>query len=140
MRDAFYLPQKYSCGRFFSIIKCPYVRKFKDLHNQNNAQLVDFHNLYQLLHSEVYQNGLRLQIFTLKSVLINEGESNRKLPKMFASKKLVVWFVKNRCVRGGSTRNQFIMALGSTYCSMRQNPFIYISNVHLPQSNRSMIY
>ena len=40
--------------------------------------LVDFHSLYQLLHLQVYRNGLKLLILTLKFVLINEGESNRK--------------------------------------------------------------
>ena len=43
--------------------------------------LVSFHSLYQLLDSQVYHNGL-------KFVLINEGKSNRELPKMSASKNL----------------------------------------------------
>ena len=41
--------------------------------------LVDFHSLYQLL---------QLQFLMVKFVLINERESNRKLPKMFAGKNL----------------------------------------------------
>ena len=28
--------------------------------------LVDFHSLYQLLHSQVYRNGLKLWIFNVK--------------------------------------------------------------------------
>ena len=50
--------------------------------------LVNFHSLYQLLHSQAYCNGLKPYILWLKFVLINEGESNRKLPKMFAGKNL----------------------------------------------------
>ena len=34
--------------------------------------LVDFHSLYQLLHSQVYHNGLKLWISNVKFVLINE--------------------------------------------------------------------
>ena len=51
--------------------------------------LVDFHSLYQLLHShKVYRDGLKLWISNVKFGLISEGESNRKLPKVFASKNL----------------------------------------------------
>ena len=51
---------------------------------------VDFHSLYQLLHLQVYCNGLKLSIsnFCIVFVLLNEGESNRKLPKTFARKNL----------------------------------------------------
>ena len=50
--------------------------------------LVDFHSLYQLLHShKVYRDGLKLWISNLKFGLISEGESNRKLP-VFAGKNL----------------------------------------------------
>ena len=47
--------------------------------------LVDFHSLYQLL---------QLQFLMVKFVLINERESNRKLPKMFAGKNL--WITKKK--------------------------------------------
>ena len=47
--------------------------------------LVDFHSLYQLL---------QLQFLMVKFVLINERESNRKLPKMFAGKSL--WITKKK--------------------------------------------
>ena len=56
------------------------------------------------------------ELLTLKFVLINEGESNKKLPKMFAgknlrmtqkklpalieSKKGLTRYVKNRCASG----------------------------------------
>ena len=49
--------------------------------------LVDFHSLNQLLHSQVYRNDLKLK---LKFVLINEGEPNRKSPKIFAGKNLQI--------------------------------------------------
>ena len=57
------------------------------------AGLVDFHSLYQLVHLQIYVDGLKLlelkkTIKTLDFVLINEGESNRKLPKIFAGKIL----------------------------------------------------
>ena len=49
--------------------------------------LVDFRSLYQLLHShKVYRDGLNLRISNVKFGLISEGESNRKLPKMFLVK------------------------------------------------------
>ena len=38
-------------------------------------------SLYQLLHSQLYLIGLNYEFLTLKSVLINEGESNRKVAK-----------------------------------------------------------
>ena len=51
--------------------------------------LVDFHSSHQLLHShKVYRDGLKLWISNVKFGLINEGESNRKLPKVFAGKNL----------------------------------------------------
>ena len=46
--------------------------------------LVDFHSLFQLLHSQVYCNGLILRRF----VFINEEESSRKLLKMSPGKNL----------------------------------------------------
>ena len=61
MRDAQYLPLKYSSGRFFFVIKCPYLRKIKVL---QGPSLLDFHSFYEFL--------------TLKFVLLNEGESNQK--------------------------------------------------------------
>ena len=100
-------------GRF--VIKCPYARKFKVLQNYKIPSLVDFYSLYQLLHSQLYRNGLKLWISNVKSVLINEGESNRKLLKLFAGKNLWMtlksftrWFetkgltrwVENICVCG----------------------------------------
>ena len=80
--------------------------------------LVDFHSLQESLHSQVYRNNLKLQNYvktTLKFVLMNDGESHIKLPKMFADKKLettqkasrtdfnkkgLTRCVKNRCVGG----------------------------------------
>ena len=52
--------------------------------------LVDFHSSYQLLHSQVYRNDLKHWIYNIKtySLLINEGESNKNLLKMFANKNL----------------------------------------------------
>ena len=38
------------------------------------------------MHSQWYRNGLKLWISNVKIVLVNEGESNRKLAKMFAGK------------------------------------------------------
>ena len=43
-----------------------------------------FTSLYQLLHSQVYRSGLNYEFPTLKFLLINEGESNGKLLKIFA--------------------------------------------------------
>ena len=39
------------------VVKCPYAPKFKVLKNGKILSLVDFHNLYQLLYTQVYRNG-----------------------------------------------------------------------------------
>ena len=65
MRDAFYLPSKYSCRCFFFVIKCPYAHKFKVLQIRKIPSLVGSHSLYQFLHSQVYCNRLIL-IYNVK--------------------------------------------------------------------------
>ena len=64
------------------------MHKVKVLQIRKISSLVDFHGLYQWLHSQVYCNGLKPWISNVKVVMINEGKSNRKLPKMFAGKNL----------------------------------------------------
>ena len=44
----------------FFVIKCPYGRKFKVLQIMKIPSLVNFRNFYQLLHLQVYRNGLKL--------------------------------------------------------------------------------
>ena len=46
-------------------------------------RLVGFHSLYQLLHSLFYHAVLKLWISNVK-ICINEGKSNRKIPKMLS--------------------------------------------------------
>ena len=53
MRDAFYLPYH----------TCVNLRSYKI---RKTPSLVDFHSLYQLLHSQVYRNGLKLWISNVK--------------------------------------------------------------------------
>ena len=54
-----YLIKNIQVGAFF-VMKCPYMPKYKVLQNYKNPSLVDFHSLYQLLHSQVSCNGLKL--------------------------------------------------------------------------------
>ena len=46
-------------GQFFRI-KYPYAREFKVVQNNQIPSLVKFRNLYELLHSQVYHNCLKL--------------------------------------------------------------------------------
>ena len=66
-----------------------WARKFKVLKIRKISSLVDFHSLYQLIHACKYTViVLKYEFLTLKFVLTNEGESSRKLPKIFACKNL----------------------------------------------------
>ena len=124
MQAVFFLINVHTCVNFR-----PYkVRKI--------SSLVDFHSLYQLLHPQVYRNGLKLWISNVKICIdncdwlisashimqlnkITEKESNRKLLKMLTGKNLRMtqksfmrWFsqkkVLTRCVK---QKNHFTMAL-----------------------------
>ena len=103
---------------FFRIKNIPMRVNLRSRRGGEIPSLVDFHSLQELLHSQVYRNNLKLQNYvktTLKFVLMNDGESHIKLPKMFADKKLettqkasrtdfnkkgLTRCVKNRCVGG----------------------------------------
>ena len=69
-------------------MKYPYACKFKDPTKLEKSLALLIFSLYRLLHSQVYRNDLKLWISNVKFLLINERESNRKLPKMFAGKSL----------------------------------------------------
>ena len=84
MRDAFHLPK--NIHTLVNLRSCK-MRKI--------PSLVDFHSIYQFLHSQVYYNGLELRLLALKFVLTNKGESNRKLKKIFAGKNLKKMTQKN---------------------------------------------
>ena len=65
--------------------------------------LVDFHSLYQLLHSQVYHNGLKLWISNVKICI----DKWTRLPKIFAVKNLRLiqksstrWFNQKKAWRG----------------------------------------
>ena len=66
-------------GGIFCVLKCPHINlgffKIRKIPN-----LVDCHSLHQLLHSQVYLNGLKVLFLTLKFLLIDDQESNRKIP------------------------------------------------------------
>ena len=60
---------------------------FRSYKIRKTLNLVDFHSLQQLLLSQVYR--MVFQWFSnVKFLKISEGESNRKLPKMFSGKNL----------------------------------------------------
>ena len=52
---------------FFFTIKCPYARKFwSPTKLVKHLVDVDVHGLYQLLHWQVYRNGLKLWVSNIK--------------------------------------------------------------------------
>ena len=89
---------KSSCAMRFICLKNIHMGAFfRNVHTPINlssykirkiSSLVDFYSLYQLLYSRVYRNSLKLRISSVKICMINEGESNRKLPKMFAGQNI----------------------------------------------------
>ena len=52
------------------------------------SSLVDFYSLYQLLHSQVYRNGLKLRISNMKICIHKRRRIKLKTAKKFVGKNL----------------------------------------------------
>ena len=54
------------------------------------SSLVDFYSLYQLLHSQVYRNGLKLRISNMKICIHKRRRIKLKTAKQFVGKNFQI--------------------------------------------------